>query len=70
MKYISGFFSQIPKVSKDCYCPFVDRMAGHFNRVSSEGLVRNLHNKLKQYGLERMLQQSKGGPLHAFSSCE
>ena len=57
-------------MNSDGYCPFIDRMEGRYNRVSSEGSARVLRNKLKLYGLDRMLQESKRGPLHAFSSCE
>ena len=57
-------------MNEEGYCLFVDRMQGHYNRVSAEGSAWDLRNKLKLYGLERMLVQSKRGPLHAFSLCE
>ena len=57
-------------MTRDGYCPFLDKMEGRYNRVSSEVSARNLRKKLKEFGLERMLQQSKAGPMHAFSSCK
>ena len=45
-------------------------MSGRFNRVSADNGARLQRKKLKEYGLERMIQQSKGGPMHGFASCE
>ena len=52
------------------YCPFIDKMAGRFNRVSAETGARHLRKKLKEYGLEKLKQDSKAGPMHGFASCE
>ena len=59
---------QVPALDAGGYFPFIDWMESRYNRVSANQSSRELKKKLRINGLEKMREESTGGPLHAYQS--
>ena len=45
-------------------------MSDRYNRVPRSATARQLRDKLKEEGLDKLLEDSAAGPMNAFNSCK
>ena len=61
---------QAPAVDATGTFPFLKRMADHYNRVPKSATSRQLRDKLRDQGLDKLLEDSASGPMKGFNSCK
>ena len=66
---IIGDVLQAPAVDVTGTYPFLQRMADRYNKVPTSS-SRVMRDKLKEQGLNKLLEDSAGGPMKGFNSCK
>ena len=61
---------QAPAVDVTGMFPFLKRMADRYNRVPKSATSRQLRDKLRDQGLDKLLKDSASGPMKGFNSCK
>ena len=61
---------QAPAVDATGTFPFLKRMADRYNRVPKSATSRQLRDKLRDQGLDKLLEDSASGPMKGFNSCK
>ena len=61
---------QAPAVDATGMFPFLKRMADRYNRVPKSATSRQLRDKLRDQGLDKLLEDSASGPMKGFNSCK
>ena len=61
---------QAPAVDATGTFLFLQRMSDRYNRVPKSATSQQMRDKLRDQGLDKLLEDSAGGPMNAFNSCK